>query len=149
MKEALTVMIAMFCQMGLETNLEKSKAMVCTPGLIWGKVGEMDYKRQVTGEGEISRERKKSGVSCAMCGVMMVSSYLKENMSRSHGICVPQTRGVDEVGGGTTTYVVSFPKVLQEVRYPVPGCPAVAHSAGRLRKHFMFCHFRSMVAVVQ
>ena len=57
--------------------------------------------------------------------------------------------GVGEVGGGTTTYVVSFPKVLQEVICPVPGFPVVAHSAGRLREHFMFCHFISKVAVVQ
>ena len=35
-------------------------------------------------------------------------------MARIHGICIPQTRGVDEVGGGgATTYVVSFPKVKQ------------------------------------
>ena len=57
--------------------------------------------------------------------------------------------GFDEVGGGPTTYVVSFPKVLQEVRFPVPGCPAMAHSAGRLRKHFMYRHFRSKVMVFQ
>ena len=45
--------------------------------------------------------------------------------------------------------MVYFPKVLQEVRCPVPGCPEVAHSAGRLHEHFMFCHFISKVAVVQ
>ena len=45
--------------------------------------------------------------------------------------------------------MVSFPKVLQEVRCTVPGCPVVAHSAGKLREHFMFCHFRSKVSIVQ
>ena len=45
--------------------------------------------------------------------------------------------------------MVFFPKVLQEVICPVPGCPSVAHSAGRLCEHFMFRHFRSKVAVVQ
>ena len=58
-------------------------------------------------------------------------------------------QGVDEVGLGPTTYVVSFPKVLQEVRRLVPGCPAVAHSSGRLHKHFMFRHFRSKVVLFQ
>ena len=42
-----------------------------------------------------------------------------------------------------------FPKVLQEVRFPVPGCPAVAHSAVLLPKYFMFFYFRSKVAVFQ
>ena len=70
-------------------------------------------------------------------------------MARSHSICVPHTRGVYEVGVGMSTYVVSFPRVLHEAKFPVPGCPSVAHSSGRLREHFMYCHFRSNVAVVQ
>ena len=70
-------------------------------------------------------------------------------MASSHGICVPQKIRVDEVGVNTTIYVVSFPKVLQRVIYPMPGLPAVAHSAGRLCKHFMYQHFRSKVEVVQ
>ena len=86
-----------------------------------------------------------------LCHVLMKvpASYIKAHMARSHGICVPQMRVVDVVWGGPTTYVVSFPNLLQELRCPVPGFPVVAHSAGRLRKHFMFCHFRSKVAVVQ
>ena len=35
-QNALTVTVAMFRRMGLETNLEKTKLMVCTPGFIWG-----------------------------------------------------------------------------------------------------------------
>ena len=38
-QDALTMTVAMFLRMGLETNLEKTKAMVCTPGLIWVKWG--------------------------------------------------------------------------------------------------------------
>ena len=58
-------------------------------------------------------------------------------------------RRVDEVGGGTTTYVVSFPKVIQELRCLVPRFPAVAHSVGKLRERLMFRHFISKVAIVQ
>ena len=53
------------------------------------------------------------------------------------------------MGGVPTTYVVSFPKVLQEIRCPVSGCPDVTPITGRLREHFIFCHFRSKVVVVQ
>ena len=62
----------------------------------------------------------------------MVASYIKENRVQIHVICFPQIRGVDEVGGGTTTYVVSFPRVLQEVKFPMTGCLVVAHSVWRL-----------------
>ena len=59
-------------------------------------------------------------------------------MPSLHGICAPQTKGVNEKEEGPTTYVVSLPGILQLVRCPVPGFPAVAQSAGRLREHFMF-----------
>ena len=60
-------------------------------------------------------------VSCTICGVTVAQYYLKVHMKRSHGICAPQTRVVDEVRGGPATYVVSFPKVLQEVKCLVSG----------------------------
>ena len=43
---------------------------------------------------------------------MVVKSYLKQHMSSQHGICVPQTRGVDEKGEGPAIYVVIFPRLL-------------------------------------
>ena len=45
--------------------------------------------------------------------------------------------------------MVYFPRVLQEVKCPVPGCPVVAHSAVRLRKNFVYRHFGSKVEVFQ
>ena len=127
----------------------KTKVVVCNPGFIWGGWGELVYNIQVAGEGATSRERNKTRVSCATCGATVAASYLKAHMARSRGISVPQTRGVDEVGGGPTTYVVSFPKVLQEVICPVPGFPAVAHITCILCQNFIFCHFISKVAVFQ
>ena len=59
---ALTVTVVMFQRMGLEMNLEKTKAIVCTPGFIWEKWGELAYKRRATGEGETFRGRKKTKV---------------------------------------------------------------------------------------
>ena len=79
-------------------------------------------------------------VNCAKCGVMIAESYLKQYMLIQHEICVPHTRGADEKGEGPTTYVLSFSRVLQSVRLPVPGCPLVCHSAGRLQEHLMFRH---------
>ena len=73
----------------------------------------MEYKRWATGEGGNFRERKKMQVSCTECGVKVEDLYLKTHMTQIHGICVPHTRGGNKVGGGPTTYVVSFPMVLQ------------------------------------
>ena len=41
-------------------------------------------------------------------------------------------RGVNEKGERKKTYVVSFPRLIQLVRFLVPGCPEVAHSVVRL-----------------
>ena len=111
----------MFCRMGLETNPEKTKTVVCTLRFIWWEWGGHAYKRRATGEGAMFRERKRLRVSCAKCGVMVAQSSLKQHMSSQHGICVFQTRGVDEKGEGPATYVVSFPRVLQSVIFMVPG----------------------------
>ena len=46
-------------------------------------------------------------------------------------------------------HVVSIPKVLKLVKCPVPGCPAVVHSAERLQGKFMNRNFRSQVEVMQ
>ena len=60
---ALTVSLAMFQRMGLETNLEKTQSLVCTPGYIWYKWSEVAYKCISTGEGGGFRERKRVRLS--------------------------------------------------------------------------------------
>ena len=59
LQDALTLSVAMFRQMGLETNLEKTKSLVCTPGYIWREWSEAAYKRRSTGEGATFRKRKR------------------------------------------------------------------------------------------
>ena len=63
-QDALTVTVAMFRQIGLETNLKKNKVMVCIPRFIWGMWRGLAYTRRATGEGETFREWKKKRVSC-------------------------------------------------------------------------------------
>ena len=103
-----------------------------------GGLGEQAYSFRAMGEGAIFRERKRFRVSCTECGVTAKQSYLKQYTDSLDGICVPQTRGVNEKGEGPTTYVVSIPRILQLVRCLVLRCPAIAHSAGRMQENFMF-----------
>ena len=48
-QDSLTVSVAMFRRMGLETNLDKTKAIVCTPGYIWVNFSGAAYKHRATG----------------------------------------------------------------------------------------------------
>ena len=91
--DALAVTVAMLCRIGLEANLEKTKAMVCTPKFIWEKWGETAYKQRATGEGETFRERKKTRMNFTKYGVTVVASYLKTHMAQIHVICTPPDKG--------------------------------------------------------
>ena len=72
---------------------------------------------------------------------------LKHHMERLHGICFPQTKGVDKGGGGGDHICGVLPQGVEFGKYPVKGFPAVAHNAGRLGEVFMYQQLWSQVAV--
>ena len=45
----LLVMVGMFGRVKMETNLERTKEMVCTPGFTRGQIGKESYKRRAMG----------------------------------------------------------------------------------------------------
>ena len=51
----MAVMVKTFKRFGIHKKLGNTKAMVCTPGLIWGYKGEAVYKWRAMGEGETLR----------------------------------------------------------------------------------------------
>ena len=73
MQDALTTTVEMFRSAGLGTNLEKTKAIVCNTGYIWGKWSKSEYKCRDTGEGETFMERNRSRISCSECGVTVLA----------------------------------------------------------------------------
>ena len=76
---ALTTMVRMFERVGLQTNLYNTKAVICTPGFIWGKKGAEAYKQQATGEGPTFLERKRTRVRCKEWGETMSSYSLRHH----------------------------------------------------------------------
>ena len=70
-------------------------------------------------------------------------------MEITHGIVLPQVRGVDAGEGGLEVYKVSIPRIPKLVDCPVEGCPAKAKTPERLREHFMYSHWKSKVAIFQ
>ena len=48
-QDVLLVTVAILHRMGLEKILEKTKAMVCTPGFILEKWGDKEFKKQSMG----------------------------------------------------------------------------------------------------
>ena len=71
-KDALMLTVTMFKRVGLNTNIEKTKLLVCSPIYIWGKWIEEAYKCRSTGVGETFRDRNWSRVSCADYGMKVL-----------------------------------------------------------------------------
>ena len=95
---ALTTMVRMFERVVMQTNLGNTKAIICTPGVIWGKQGVEAYTRRATGEGPTFCKRKRTRVSCNECGGAMAVSSLQHHMVMSRVRLLPQVRGVDSGG---------------------------------------------------
>ena len=144
----LTAMVRMFKRVGFQTNLGKTKEMICTPGFIWVQQGAAAYKSQVTGEGAKYWESKITRVSYVECRGTMLASSFRHHTESSHGIFLPYTRGVDVGGGGSDTYVVSFTWILKSAECPVEGCPIRANTPGRLRENFMYRCWKARVEIV-
>ena len=145
----LTAVVRMFDRVELIQNLGKTKAMVCTPGFIWGQQRTFFYKRRAMGEGDTFWDRKKTRVICTEYGGEMVVSSLCPHMERTHGRVLPHTREVDVGGGGLEKYVVSFPQVLKLVVFPIDRSLASANNPGRLREQFMYRHWKAKVEIIQ
>ena len=62
-------MVRMFERFGLQTNLGKTKSMVCTMGFVWVQQVADAYKRQDTVGGPTFRESKRTRVSCEVSEV--------------------------------------------------------------------------------
>ena len=56
-------MVSMSKRASLQKKTGKNKAMVCTPGLVWGQQSTAVYKRIVMVEEDTFWERKKTRVS--------------------------------------------------------------------------------------
>ena len=85
----MTVTVSMLLRVGIETNLEKTKSLVCTPGYIWGKWSKAVYKHRANEAGATFRDRKRDRVSCSACGVTVVALYLKGHIERQNVRSVP------------------------------------------------------------
>ena len=118
------------------------------PGFIWVQQGVDAYKQRYTGEGPTFQERKRSRVSCDDCGGKMADYSLQHHLDRSHGLVLPQVRGVYIGGGGSDIYKVLLPQILKSVECLVKGYPERAKTPGILREHFMYQNWKSRVAIM-
>ena len=81
---AFNALVSLFEQVGLQTNVRKTVSMVFRPCQAAGTQSEAAYRRKMTGEGPIYRERQKERVECGECGKDMVAGSLASHQMTQH-----------------------------------------------------------------
>jgi Reverse transcriptase (RNA-dependent DNA polymerase) len=122
LQQAMDILVSLLRQMGLETNITKTKMMTCFPNqTTTTRLSATAYKRQMTGEGPSYQERQRQRVECPECTLEMSQGALKMHRQRTHGVedmeAVPAAALQPPVD-----YYVSFPKTTRSKPCPVPAC---------------------------
>ena len=79
----------------------------------------------------------------------MADSSLRQHMERTHGILFLQVRGRGRRGRRTGVIQGVVPSYSKVGGLPGGGMPGQGKKTRRLRKFFMFCHWKSRVAIFQ
>lgn len=147
---AFDTLSGLFERVGLRTNEDKTKAMVCTPGSIRSQVSQQAYKRRWDGHGPSYRQRKRHRTSCPECGKELREGSLVSHLRTQHGMDLPGNAGVaPPPAPNPVEYRVNFPPTLDTVECPAEGCPYLARSRTLLRRHFVARHPTDSLFIVQ
>ena len=133
--------------MGLETNTDKTKLMLCECGYIPTKLSDQAYFRRATGTGPTHREQRRTRVNCPDCNKELTNGTLPHHRQRIHGID-QYTTLQPAVSGPPTTYQVDFPP-RSTVPCPVPASPGSCSSRTALRLHLMTWHQAHFLCIQQ
>ena len=73
---ALDTLTGLFGRVGLHKNVGNTVRMICRPCRTTGTQSEASYKRRMTGEGIIYRDRQRIRLQCPDCGTDLVEGSL-------------------------------------------------------------------------
>ena len=136
----------LFGRVGLRTNTEKTKVMVCLPGSIRTYYSHHAYKRKLEGQGDTYRQRKRRQVACTVCSKDLSEGSIVTHIRTQHNMepLPPEaTPPCAPVG-----YNVEWPQPRGTMcPCPAPDCDFKAGSENLLRRHFTTWHPRDVFRV--
>jgi hypothetical protein len=143
LKSAMEVLVKLFEGIGLRTNHDKTKVMMCVPGSIQVAHTEVAYHAQQLGP--VNPTAKHHRVECDLCGASLAAGSLRSHLETQHNTyrlfilnqeltveCEPWVYRAN--ADATGTYFC-----------PVPACVGVACSKAVLRSHFLQRHPQDLV----
>jgi hypothetical protein len=142
---ALNVLVDTFARVGLETNIAKTQAMICTPGRIRVQLPSESYRRMRTGRVSAT-EWEARIVTCRECGKQMRHSSLGRHLANVHDIYQQAVVAADLLEEReSNTYVADVSYSGKFFTCPFPGCLGVLNSGWMMRRHFRDVHPKDLV----
>ena len=134
---SLDRLVALFEEVGLATNTDKTKAMICVPGKIRTRLLEDVYANSREGLGN-RRQWQKDRVECDHCGLELAAGSLRSHLETQHNVFRSLVLNKDlEVKGPSCTYRArAIGPYRDSWDCPYPGCVGTATTKWNLRRHF-------------
>ena len=146
---ALPHLSSAFARVGLLTNTDKTKAMVCLPTHVSGRLPTSVYDRIRTREGQDYRQRQRRRVICTVCGADLAASSLAAHRRTQHGLASDPGYLFEEPEPEPTTFHTSFPLHMGALACPVPECTGFVTSRVGLGRHFVYRHPEHTVVIAE
>jgi len=153
LQEAFNFLTELFERVGLKTNTNKTKAMICHPGSIATQQSTAGYRHRTLYEGGNFRERQRERVVCPHCppgsGRTFTKGSINQHIRTQHGVAPP--RSATEEAAAPQSYRISFPQedMVGPMECPVDGCCGSSKTRYLLRRHFMYRHPQHSLTIVE
>ncbi len=146
LQKALNILVETFKCVGLATNMNKTQAMICTPGKKQVQLPADSYKRMH--KGGVAGEELQRAMVCHVCDKQLQARSLHSHLSSAHDIhqqIVVAKALLEE--WECVHYRADSGGRKDPIHCPFPGCLGVLSSPYMLRCHFRDLHPKDTVEI--
>jgi hypothetical protein len=139
LQRVLNIIVNLFARVGLETNVQKTQTMICTPGRMRIKLPEDSYARMHGGM-TLAGEWESWMVVCCQCNALVQASSLRRHLAEQHDIYQAVVVPEDYLEPQAGVRYQAYPKRNGKIPCPVPECPGELRDGWMLSLHFWYLY---------
>ena len=147
LQESLAALVGLFECVGLRTNSQKTKVMMCVLGKIRVSHPEEVYNDYCHGA-STHADRKRLRVECDICSQSMQAASLQSHLEMQHDVFRSFVLNRELEGDQPAATFRADVDTASSLYYcPVPNCCGAASTPFPLRRHFIFRHPQHLVVI--
>jgi hypothetical protein len=144
---ALNSLVSLFERVGLETNVKKMQAMICTPSRISPQLSTNSYHHRHGYGTQMRAQWDVRKVKCRQCQAIVNASSLSHHLADLHEV-YQQTVVAEELLDNQAGVSYRATTLANgKIPCPFPGCVGELGSSWMLRRHFRDVHPMDLVIV--